>query len=133
MLFTEEIISRRLNLIVQDDFDWLQLFDSREHSNELQIVLNEGNMDFFYPNWKTDYDPANLPGTLDELVAHRFETIRIAISDGVSFNDGQGEYEVTAFGIAFPSEDEEDKFDIPAEGTVLAKLFYEVSLDLRIS
>ncbi len=128
MLFTEEIISRRLNLIVQNDFDWLQLFDSREHSNELQIVLNDDNMDFFYPNWIIEYDPDNLPATLDEIVADRFNTINVTISEGVSFNDGEGEYKVTAFAIAFPVD--EDKFGISSESIVYARLFYQVSPDL---
>ena len=133
MIFTEETIGRRLNLIVQNDFDWLQLFDDQKQRNEIPIVLNEGNMDFFYPNWRTEYDHANIPGTIDELVANRFDSISIVFSEGVTFEVGEGRYEITAFAIAFPCDDEEDKFDIPAEGKVLAKLFYQVSPDLPVS
>lgn len=127
MIFTEEIIRRRLNLYVHDDFDWFQLFDDHEHPNEIPIVLSQDNMDFFYPNWRTKYDPENLPETLDEFVAGRFDIIRVTIADGVSFKDGEGEYEVSAFAIAFPLAENDEKFDITAEGKVLAKLFYQVS------
>lgn len=127
MIYTEEIINRRLNIIIQNDFDWLQLFDTHKLSNEIPIVLNEDNMDFFFPNWRIEYNPENLPDTLDEFVADRFDSISVSISEGVSLNEGKGEYEVTAFAIAFPVNENDDKFDIQAEGKVLAKLFYQVS------
>ena len=50
MIFTEETNSSRLNIIVQNDFDWMELFDNHNLDNEIPITLNEGNMDFFYPN-----------------------------------------------------------------------------------
>jgi hypothetical protein len=133
MIYTEEINCRKLNIIVQNDFDWLQMFDDLKQRNEMPIVLNEDNMDFFYPNWRTEFDPGNIPDTLDELVANRFDYISIVFSEGVTFDVGEGRYEVTAFSIAFPCDEEQHKFDIPAEGKVLAKLFYQVSPDLPVS
>jgi hypothetical protein len=133
MIFTEEIIKRQLNLFIEDDLDWLETFDNEDLDNEIPITLNEKNMDFFFPNWKTETDPDNLAGTLNELKANRFDTIRVTIADDVMDKDGEGVYEVQSFAISFPFGEDENKFDIIHNGLpTIAKLFYKVASILPI-
>lgn len=130
MIFTEETNSRRLNIIVQDDFDWLELFDNRNLENEIPITLNWKNMDFFFPNWRTEADPANLAETLNELRANRFGSIQVTIADEVINKHGEGVYEVQAFAITFPAYYGDEKFLIAGEDIILAKIFYKVAPQL---
>ena len=132
MIFTEETNSSRLNIIVQNDFDWMELFDNHNLDNEIPITLNEGNMDFFYPNWRTLYNPGNLADSLDESKADRFGSIRVTIAESVKFRDGEGEYEVESFAITFPVDDRQDCIDIPLGAKPLARIFYKVTPDLPI-
>ena len=99
---------------------------SRMEVDDLEIFENVAYIMAYHA------DPT-IPGTIDELVANRFDSVSIMFSEGVTFDAGEGRYEVTAFSIAFPCDEEQDKFDIPAEGKVLAKLFYQVSPDLPVS
>ena len=133
MIFTEETISSRLNIIVQNDFDWMDLFDNHNLDNEIPITLNEGNMDFFYPNWRTLYNPGNLADSLDETKADRFGSIRVTIAESVKFRDGEGEYEVESFAITFPVDDRQDCIDIPLGTKSLARIFYKVTPDIQKS
>lgn len=128
MKFSEEIIRRQLNLFIEDDFDWLETFDNRDLENEIPITLNEKNMDFFFPNWKTETDPDNLADTLNEMKANRFDTIRVTIADDVRDKDGEGVYEVQSFAISFPLDEDENNFDIMHDGyPTIAKIFYKVA------
>ena len=133
MIFTEETNSSRLNIIVQNDFDWMELFDNHNLDNEIPVTLNEGNMDFFYPNWRTLYNPGNLADSLDETKADRFGSIRVTIAESVKFRDGEGEYEVESFAITFPVDDRQDCIDIPLGAKALARIFYKVTPDIQKS
>lgn len=125
-------IDNQLLINDQDVFEWMEIFDSGL-VNEIQINLNEGNMDFFYPNWRKLYDPDSLADTLDESKADRFGSIRVTIADNVKFRDGEGEYEVESFAIAFPVDDRQDCIDIPLGAKALARIFYKVTPDIQKS
>ena len=125
-------IDNQLLINDQDVFEWMEIFDSGL-VNEIQINLDEDNMEFFYPNWRTLYNPGNLADSLDESKTDRFGSIRVTIAESVKFRDGEGEYEVGSFAITFPVDDRQDCIDIPLGAKALARIFYKVTPDIQKS
>ena len=131
MIYTEDNV--QLNLFVEDDFDWLELFDTQT-DNSLTITVNESNIDFFFPNWRDYVDKDNILETLNFDDADRFETIKVTIADNVMDKDGEGVYEIQSFKFGVYVDDDDNTVRVSANENFgdIIQLHYEVTPDLPI-
>ena len=112
MRFSEH--NKVLNLVVDNDFDWLELFDT-EHKGVILIALNSENIDFFFPGWRDYADMDNVGDSLRYEDANRFHAIHITIEDGVMSKEGEGDYEVLDYHFASQEDDGGEAISIPAD------------------
>ena len=107
---------RRLTVLIEDEFEWLEIFDSSPASDIISIDVSRETIDFFFPNRAKYINDDDLEQKLIDD-ANRFDTVELKIADGVMDSRGEGIFEVKGFSFDINSDpDEEDqKFMLPIE------------------
>ena len=115
-------INDQINVIVQDIFEWMEIFDSGL-VNEIQFNLDEDSLDFFCPKWRSYIDRDNPFETLRTEDAKQIKYIKIVTATdlkdirGDDLTEGEGIYEVTdyRFDIGYDEAEEILSDDLYAE------------------
>lgn len=130
MKFKEK--DRQLTIFIEDEYDWLEMFDASNTSNIIKIPIGDNNIDLFLPNWN-NYDKNKNIALHLIADANRFDTIKIEVADGVMDKSGEGVFKVNGFDFDFNTDtDDEEKFALPIEieNNEIGIIAYIVSPDL---
>ena len=130
MKFSEK--DKQLTILIEDEYDWLEMFDATNASNIIEIPIGKNNIDFFFPNRKCYNENDDLAQQLIDD-ANRFDTIKLEVAEGIMNKEGEGIFDVEGFDFDFSSDpDEDEKFALPIEieNEEVGIIAYIVSPDL---
>lgn len=131
------ILSREndiLEINVENDIDWIDLFDKGDY-NEIMFEIEEETLDLFFPGWESYIDKDRPFETLRKEDG-KIKTIRIQLSPDLKHLGGDGIYEVVEYRCDLADEAYRDEFGLePTYDEFLhltGTVYYKVTPDLPL-